>query len=331
MGSARKKKEKKKDFVKSKLKVGKTKPAATSHTALGFKAKSIGLPSQSITKDRTSKETFAHYLSLTTHSAASSRREAISFLQAHLPDDVDSSLFITIGPLIIDQAQSVRSAALSLIREIPSHSFGPHVLNLVSYVRNAMTHISPDVRSDSTKFLSLLLKIDDPDIPFQIVTRAWLKTLTCLSSLLGWTITGVDSGFSSTLGFSSSVLSVSNAAGHLEAFAAFLKLGLSDNATDAERAEAELPLYHIDTIKHLLPKKSSSPYARLGLFSSGTANGEVLSTEDIGARYQVIEPMLPGILEGLDKGRREGGEMGRSCKHIIDFLEKVKVDVEQMQ
>lgn len=97
MVSARKKKERRKDFVKTKLKVGKDKAKANNHTDTSFVAKSIHLPNQSIAKaanqDGASgsdnsqggtglgSERLTHYLSLFRHHSPSTRREAVLYVQ----------------------------------------------------------------------------------------------------------------------------------------------------------------------------------------------------------------------------------------------------------
>lgn len=50
MGSKRKKAEKQKDFVKAKLRVGKTAAKPDNHTDTSFIAKSISIPNQTINK-----------------------------------------------------------------------------------------------------------------------------------------------------------------------------------------------------------------------------------------------------------------------------------------
>ncbi|KAJ8101211.1 Rix1 complex component [Lipomyces tetrasporus] len=346
MGSQRRKKEKKKDFVKPKLKVGKTKPKPTSHTELGFKAKAIGLPEQSITKAHTPRETFNHYLSLARHHSHTARREALTYLQSHLPEDVDSSLFTSISPLILDPTSTVRAAVLSLVRAIPTTSLAPHVHLISLYIHAGMTHLAPDVRADSSKVLLLLLKAEESDIPMQLVTRSWAKFLHCFGSLLGWDLATSPTSSSSTapsahtdgikwnkVGNATSIDGIANAAGHLEALSLFLRLGLSDNLTRETQAQRQVPVYHADTGKHLIPRNTTAPYARLGLFVEDKSGllSTVWSTEDTSARYQLLKPMLSGILSGLDSGRRQGGEIGRTCKYLIDFLDKVKLETEKLQ
>ncbi|KZZ96372.1 hypothetical protein AAP_01145 [Ascosphaera apis ARSEF 7405] len=66
MGSSQKRKnEKKKDFQKQKLKVGKTKPKPSNYTDTSFKAKSIVLNQQSLSTSAPSfNAQFAHSVSL---------------------------------------------------------------------------------------------------------------------------------------------------------------------------------------------------------------------------------------------------------------------------
>ncbi|KAK7208010.1 Rix1 complex component [Myxozyma melibiosi] len=348
MGSAKKKKEKRKDFVKTKLKVGKTKPKPTAHTELGFKAKSIGLPSQSITKSFTSSESFNHHLSLTKHSSASTRKDALLFLLNHLPtaEKIDSSVFTYIAPLISDQSASVRSTLLTLFKAIPREALAPHIHTISIYIRSGLTHLQEDVRADTAKFLNLILKSSDINIPMQLVTRSWISVLTCFGGLFHWDVqpltaattqpTSANSaasakpakaGAKNKIGGSVSLEGMKNATGHLEALFSFLKLGLSEHLSDEEKARRDLPLCNSDTAKHLLPVNTTAPYARLGLFSANKA----MATEDIGARYILVAPILPDILKTLASGRLEGGEIGRICKQLTDFLVDVQTSIESVQ
>ncbi|KAK9458352.1 Rix1 complex component [Dipodascopsis uninucleata] len=339
MGSKRKKREKNKDFVKTRLKVGKEKPKATSYTDLGFKAKSIGLPSQSLTKSHTTRETFNHHLSLARHHSHATRKEAIGFLQSHLPDDIDSSILTTIAPLILDSNEDVRSATLSLLRSIPLHSLGPHVYLITLYIHSGMTHISSEIRADSSKFLLVLLggtgaatcDQESEDIAMQIVTRSWTKTIECFGSLLGWTADEKSNGSALRVTFAN-LDSISNVKGHIDCLSKFLRLGLEESKQQAEWES--MLLLHPDSLKHLLPRSTSVPFARLGLFStnrrSNTDNSKsssTLSAEDIGARFQILKPHLSRIRAVLDMGRKEGGDLGRSCKQLSDFLETKQVGI----
>ncbi|PBP28336.1 pre-rRNA-processing protein IPI1 [Diplocarpon rosae] len=83
MGSSmRKKKEKKKDFQKPKLRVGKTKAKADNFTDTSFRAKSIVLNQQSLTTTAPSPaHQLNHYLSLASSSKSDSqRKDAMSYL-----------------------------------------------------------------------------------------------------------------------------------------------------------------------------------------------------------------------------------------------------------
>ncbi|KAK9465087.1 Rix1 complex component [Lipomyces arxii] len=339
MVSQKKKKDKRKDFTKTKLKVGKTKPKSTTHTELGFRAKAIDIRTQSITRSYSTDDAFAHHLSLTKHNSNQTRRDTLLYIQTHLPNDLNATLFTAIAPLVIDPSQSVRTALLSLFQKLPAPSLVPHIHILSLYIHSGMTHLSADIRADSSRYLLILLKADDASIPMHIVTRTWAKTLTCLGSLLGWEfdrssfapVSRKSKLSKGVIGNAASIDSVPNASGHLDALATFLRLGLSDHTTAASKADRDLPVYHVDTAKHMIPRNTTSPFSRLGLFEAGDGKLSIMSSEDIGARYRIVEPMLDGIFAGLESGRREGGEIGRTCKHLIDFLRKTRREISKSQ
>ncbi|KAK9451031.1 Rix1 complex component [Limtongia smithiae] len=327
-------KEKRKDFVKQKLKVGKTKPKATAHTELGFKAKAIGLPSQSITKVHLPKDVFAHYLSLTRHHSPIARREALAYLNSHLPapTDIDASLFSALAPLILDPAPSVRSTLLTFFSSIPQASMAPHMQIIVMCIRSGLTHLQEDVRRDAAKFLSLLLKVEDRDVSQQIISRNWTSLLTCFGGIFNWDMSSLNEKTNSTtpnpntrkFTHAAPLSSLKNSTGHITALSQFLKLGLSSQCSGDSSTLHTVSFYHTDTAKHMMPTNSAAAYSRLNLFSIPKA----AAAEDICTRFEKIKPIYSQIIVTLDSGRREGGEVGRPCKHLLDFLEGVKKNIE---
>lgn len=180
----------------------------------------------------------------------------------------------------------------------------------------------------------------------QLVTRSWSNFLMCFGGLFHWDVqllstispgssgAGVigqtspaKAGSKNKIGGTISLEAMKNATGHLDALSTFLRLGLSDNTTAEEKARRDLPRCNSDTAKHLLPVNVTAPFARLGLFSVNKS----MATEDIGARYILITPIIPDIQKTLDSGRLEGGEIGRLCKQLADFLADVQAERESLQ
>ncbi|KAG7450434.1 uncharacterized protein BT62DRAFT_1072508 [Guyanagaster necrorhizus] len=154
--SAKRRKDKAADFTKAKLKLGKGKQVASNAIDTSFKARSIALPSQSITKDRdddtpttrrrlTLDELVAH----TKHYGAATRKDALAGFRelfethSHIINESLTALFNTCVRLIGDE-----DAGEQLI---------PHAPTLLLFTSSAQTHIFPEIRIDAIKILDLLL------------------------------------------------------------------------------------------------------------------------------------------------------------------------------
>ncbi|KIY62434.1 hypothetical protein CYLTODRAFT_361490 [Cylindrobasidium torrendii FP15055 ss-10] len=173
--SAKKRKAKAADFSKTKLKLGKGKQLASNAIDTSYKARSIALPSQSITKDKdweapTTKRrlTFEELIAHSKHYSAGTRKDAILGFQelftAH-PEIISSSLttlFLSCNRLIGDEDASVRKVLLSffsfLLPRISKDQLSPHAQSLLLFATSAQTHIFPEIRVDAVRFLDLLLE-----------------------------------------------------------------------------------------------------------------------------------------------------------------------------
>lgn len=189
--------EKRKDFAKTKLKVGKSKQLPANHTDTTFRTKAVVLPKQSVTQEATVKEarSISHYLALLSHKSGDIRRDALQQLTAHLTahpphlSTIITPILQAISPLIIDDTSSVRAALLelfrSVLRKLPGRVLNAHTDHLLLYISSAMTHISPSIRADSTRFLEW--SIAHMSAAETIVTKQFEKFLNNFSTLLGWT------------------------------------------------------------------------------------------------------------------------------------------------
>ncbi|KAJ6519922.1 hypothetical protein C8R45DRAFT_853222 [Mycena sanguinolenta] len=191
--SAKKRKDKAADFSKAKLKLGKGKQLASNAIDTSFKARSIALPSQSITAEKdvdapTTKRrlTFDDLVSHLKHYNAGTRKDAITgfreILDAH-PAILESSLTTLINAtarLVGDEDAGVRKSLLEffiwLFPRIPTEDLIPHATALLLFTTSAQTHIFPEIRVDAIRFLNLYLEY----IPAAVVA--------------GWNQSGSDNG-----------------------------------------------------------------------------------------------------------------------------------------
>ncbi|KAL4064905.1 hypothetical protein V8B97DRAFT_1181617 [Scleroderma yunnanense] len=180
--SSKKRKEKAADFTKAKLKLGKGKRLPSNVVDTSFKARSIALPTQSITVEKDNvpttkrKRTFNDILSLLKHYNASVRKDAISSakeLFEDFPDLVKSHmppLFGSCARLIGDEDAGVRKTLLSffdwLLPRVPKDDLLPHAPLLLLFTTSAQTHIFPEIRIDGIRFLDLFMAV----LPEAVVT-----------------------------------------------------------------------------------------------------------------------------------------------------------------
>ncbi|KAH8835220.1 hypothetical protein DL96DRAFT_1729748 [Flagelloscypha sp. PMI_526] len=161
--SSKKRKDKAADFSKSKLKLGKGKQLATNAIDTSFKARSIALPTQSIALEKDQDEP------LTRRKAdANVRKDAISGLKelfTSYPSLIQESLprvFSASARLICDEESGVRKTLLtfytSLLPQIAPDSLQPYAPTLLLFATAAQTHIFPEIRVESLRFIDLFLE-----------------------------------------------------------------------------------------------------------------------------------------------------------------------------
>ncbi|KAK7064145.1 testis-expressed sequence 10 protein [Favolaschia claudopus] len=173
--SAKKRKDKAADFSKAKLKLGKGKQLPSNAIDTSFKARSIALPSQSITIDKdvsapTTKRrlTFDDLTAHLKHYNAGTRKDAIAGLR-ELLDAHQALLETSLTPLINatvrlvgDEDAGVRRSLLDffawLFPRIPKDDIAPHASALLLFTTSAQTHIFPEIRVDAIRFLNLYLE-----------------------------------------------------------------------------------------------------------------------------------------------------------------------------
>ncbi|KAI9709899.1 MAG: hypothetical protein M1820_002976 [Bogoriella megaspora] len=330
--SARKKKEKKKDFQKAKLKVGKTKAKPDSFTATSFKAKSVVLNQQSLATSAPSLASqFDHHLSLLKHRSDSQRRDSLAYLTSAiasrsqhdaLPQPL-STILSKVQPLMLDASGPVRQQLNKFLRALPPDGISSEITSLNLRIRAGMTHLATDIRSTSLDAFIWLLEVANQEL----VTSAgvWVKTLKCFLGLLGWTqqqeSTGPHAQWSSI-----KVTARDKPSGgtklfvkQLQALTMFVDAGIGKHADEKETPQGQtFPLWC--SSQHLLPTRSNV-YGYLNLF--GPARDEESETYgDRSDRQRIFRKLaLPQIEDGLEQARREGGEVGRAAAALRRAVE----------
>ncbi|KDQ20313.1 hypothetical protein BOTBODRAFT_27733 [Botryobasidium botryosum FD-172 SS1] len=281
--SSKKKKEKTADFSKAKLKLGKGKQQATNATDTSYKARSIALPTQSITVEKDDGEpttkrnlTLDDLLTHMKHYNAATRKDAIFGLRELLsanPDLIIPSLSTLINGctrIVGDDDVSVRKSMLGflewLFSRVPAVKLAPHTNILMLFITSSLSHIYPEIRIDAIRFLDIMLEF----VP-EVVVGGWV----------GWNVAGYSAAdgndHKDTQG------SGSNGAQHgqrvLEGYLALLNLRSRQATSANDTAPASsLSSVVLSSTSKLILLKSLSSFLRISLSGSQDAS-ESPSTE----------------------------------------------------
>ncbi|KAJ5203646.1 Pre-rRNA-processing protein ipi1 [Penicillium cinerascens] len=331
--SAKRKKEKQKDFQKPKLKVGKAKAKPENFTDTSFRSKAITLNQQSLhIAAPTSNSQFTHFLSLLSSKSDSQRRDSLAHLttsiasrpvNSPLPQPV-SVILPGLLPLILDANNNVRIQLLKLLRTLPRNDIEDHVGQLLPYVRAGMTHLAADIRVSAVEILSWMVEAAGENVVSS--AGGWVKTMNCFLSVLGWHTEESSRWSSNRASFGKSGSQGKPMVKVLGALAEFLDAGIGqpsgsggDSSDHDEQSSSPFPLHQMG---HHMITESSAPYAYLNLFGQPRdEEGEMYETRE--DRYRVFSTrFLPAIDRGLKSAREEGGELGRASSGVSKVLKE---------
>ncbi|KAK4674355.1 rRNA processing protein [Podospora pseudopauciseta] len=318
MGSSmRKKREKKRDFNKAKLKVGREKAKAANFTDTSFKSKSIHINQGALTSDGIdSAEQFKQNLSLCISAKSDTqRREAVAYITNQISSTPPNNPVGTSGvlskllPLLSDASTSVRAQLLKLFRALPPSEVGAHVEKILMYIRGGMTHLSPDIRTDTLDVLDWLLDVAGDEVVS--CSGGWLKTINSFSSMLGWnpsvgsamTSKGWTTASKATLGTKKGPEAQAR---QIQALARFLEVGFKPEAPIPVQSAA-----YWDNIYRL--PTTPNPFAYLNLFGIPRDEENEMYL-DRGSRQRVFDARWRAtIATGMEGARKEGGTVGRAA------------------
>ncbi|MCJ1283120.1 rRNA processing protein [Xylographa opegraphella] len=335
MGSSvKKKKDKKKDFQKQKLKVGKARPQPDNFTNTSFKSKAIVLNAQTLNINApSSSDQFSHHLGLLTSRSDAQRKESLSYLTAAtisrpvgspLPQPV-SILVPKILPLFLDGSNGVRNQLLKLLRVLPSGEIGDLIEKILLYVRAAMTHLAADIRSSSMDILGWLLEVAGE--PLVSCAGGWVKTMRCFLAMLGWSNEEANESWSTNkASFGKAGSEGKTLVKILNTLGLFLSVGLTEAETMEPVENTNLfPL--TDVQYHMLPRRSNT-YASLNLFGSHRDEDSQMY-EQCSERRKILSSKFLKVLErGLESARQEGGEIGRAAAATTKVITQSLTDHE---
>ncbi|KAI1077034.1 hypothetical protein F5B20DRAFT_553880 [Whalleya microplaca] len=329
--SAKKKKEKKKDFQKPKLKVGKAKPKASNFTDTSFKSKAIVLQQQLTETAPNPTERFKHNLSLTSSRSDSQRRDALSYLAGQLSTNPPTNpvgtptLLQKLLPLMSDSSGPVRGQLLKLLRHMPADEVRPQVEKIMLYIRGTMTNISQEVKDDGLNYMEWLLDVAGEDVVSG--PGCWVKPLKDFMSVLGWSAKPTSTAAAKG-GWTSAPRTTFGAKKYGQSFprqmlvlAKFLETGF--------KRGMPAPWTPNDWISNvncvpLIP----DPFGYLGLFKPPRDEDSEIyrNRED---RQDVFQKRFGDSIEsGVDMAKREGGAAGRAAAVLEQVLQDGMADYE---
>ncbi|KAK9776346.1 putative Pre-rRNA-processing protein [Seiridium cardinale] len=336
MGSStRKKKEKKKDFQKPKLKVGKAKAKPANFTDTSFKSKAIVLHEQLKEDAPDVLERFKHHLSLLTSKTDSQRRDALAYLTGQLSTNPPfnpvgtPTLLMKLLPLMIDASGSVRNQLIKLLRAIPAPEVRSEVEKIMRYIRGAMTHISQEIKDDGLNYMEWLLDVAGD----QVVESAgcWVKPLKDFTSILGWT-TYVKAKTTTPVpgkgGWTSAPRTTFGAKKYgasyprqMSVVAKFLECGFKKpEPTPWDAGQWFSNFTHLPT--------TPDPYGYIGLFAPPRdEDGRMYRDRD--ERQAIFQKnFYDAYSKGVEDAKKEGGMAGRAAAQLDKALKEGMSDYE---
>jgi pre-rRNA-processing protein IPI1 len=327
--SAKKKREKKKDFQKPKLKVGKARPKPANSTDTSFRSKAIVISQQSLSLAAPSATSqFAHHVSLLAAKSESQRKESLAYLTTSIATrPVDSPLQLPAStllpklcPLILDGSSGVRNQLLKGFQVLPDAEVADHASEILPYVRAGMTHLAADIRMSAVSVLAWLTRIAGNEIVS--CPGGWYRTLACFLTIMGWNGEGEAKWASNKPMFAKTAVEGKPLIRNMQVLADFIAAGLDDGSdaggmADSYQHSITFPLW--DVKHHYIPEKSNA-YAHLSLFGipKDDDNAMLEARED---RLRIFDEKFRTVIElNLETAKSEGGEIGRAAALVTKAL-----------
>ncbi|KAI9788879.1 MAG: rRNA processing protein [Peltula sp. TS41687] len=338
--SAKKKREKKKDFQKTKLKVGKTAPKASNVTDTSFKSKSIVLNQQSLKTSAPSQlARFTHHLSLLSSHSDSQCRESLAYLTtasavpaAKVSQPPWAVIIPKLLPLMTRTSSSLRTQLLKLFQQIPADDVRNHVELFTIYIRAGMTSLAAEIRADAFEILRWLLDTAGGEVVS--CAGGWTKILKSFVAVFAWDNKkgGTNDAFQQLTSMGRAAASgEKSVARQLQIFGLFLRHGVgvpkgSDRLLALQRAAAAAAFPLRNANQHLLPRRPNC-FAYLNLFGlshdDDDDDGESDICEDQSDRLKVLEKYRQSIDRGLTSAQKQGGELGRVAVQVRQVWQDV--------
>lgn len=337
MTKSRKQKQKKKDFLKKKLKVGKAAAKPNNLTDTSFVAKSINVKNQHLGDD--AHNSLLKRLALLKHHNDTVRKETLQIYIKRMSEIINTNLMTPLLkqsiPMVCDDDKFTRETLLELFDCIGT--LNPQILKLhynffILYITMSMTHIIPRIKADSTKYLICILKYCHDEI----VRNSWIKLMNGVLNVLGWGELGANT--------SSGVLQTKkrdsiNTKVHLDALYQLIKYGctaspdMGDANEEMDDTNGKSSSCNVQN-KYLVPDVPQ-PYAHLRLFvksiKKSTTEGNIqdtnsLANQDLETRQMVfVDKFKDIILKETAQLIQDGGECGKSANNLAHLVTTIEI------
>ncbi|PON28567.1 hypothetical protein TGAM01_v202414 [Trichoderma gamsii] len=317
--SAKKKKEKKKDFQKPKYKVGKAAPKASNFTDTSFKSRAIVMNQQSLsTAAPDAVQQFKHNLSLASSSRNDKqRRDALAYLTSQLSSQPPvnpvgtNNILLKVLPLISDSSTPVRSQLLKLLRALPKDQAKHSVREAITFIRAGMTHLSADISSDSLGVMEWLLDVAEDELV--AIPGGWFKTLKTFCIIMGWSLSSSAAGWTSAPGSGLRAKDAQVLARQISILTRFIRVGL--------KPPTPVPWSPQDYWDNLyrIPRDPHA-FEYLNLYGERRDEESEMYASPESRQGVLARKFMEPITKGIDKAKKEGGAVGRAVAGLDQVL-----------
>ncbi|KAL6896967.1 Rix1 complex component [Trichoderma evansii] len=317
--SAKKKKEKKKDFQKPKYKVGKAAPKASNFTDTSFKSRAIVMNQQSLsTVAPDVVQQFKHNLSLASSSKNDKqRRDALAYLTSQLSSQPPvnpvgtNNVLTKVLPLISDRSTPVRSQLLKLLQALPKNEAKQSVREAIIFIRAGMTHLSADISNDSLGIMEWLLDMAADDLV--AIPGGWVKTLNTFCVIMGWSMSSSAKGWTSAPRTGLKAKDAQTIARQMSILSRFLQAGLKP-----ETPVIPSPQDYWDNL-YSIPRDPHA-FEYLNLFGERRDEENEMYPSREARQGVFFRRFLDPVTKGIEKMKKEGGSAGRAATELDRVL-----------